>query len=156
MGEKPHENDDHDLAERTCRIEIDVKVRVREITRENVAGYFTPVETGEGLTWEWAERQNRLLRALLKDEESLEQFLTLITRDELEMLTDNVHTQHRSDDELFEKVFSTMDEADALYFREAKDEGLLSENLELLDKAFVIDWKKALIVHLHVVKQNGI
>jgi hypothetical protein len=35
---------------------------------------------GVGLAWAWAERQNRLLSALLQDEESLDQLVTGITR----------------------------------------------------------------------------
>lgn len=156
MADEPHEKDIQDVIERTCRIMMDVRVRVSEITPENVAGYFTSDETGGGLTWEWAERQNRLLRALLQDEDNLDQFLILIIKDELEMLTNNVYAKHRSEDELFEKVYSTMDSADALFFKKAKDDGLLSENLDLLDKAFVINWKEALIEDVRVAKQDNI
>jgi hypothetical protein len=46
---------------------MDVEIRISQITPEYVASYFTPDETGEGLSWEWAERQNRLLSAMLKD-----------------------------------------------------------------------------------------
>ena len=44
------------VVERTCRVVMDVRVRVTEITRESVAEHFTPSETGEGLPWEWAKR----------------------------------------------------------------------------------------------------
>lgn len=156
MGEKPHENDDHDLVERTCWIVMDVRIRIREITPENVADYFTPSETGEGLSWEWAERQNRLLLALLSDEETFSEFLTRITRDELHMLIESAHERYRSDDELFEKVYSKMDNADAIYFKTAKDDGLLSENTDLIHKAFVINWREASIKDAYVIKHENI
>lgn len=156
MADELREKNTQDVTERTCRIVMDVRVHISQITPENVAGYFTPDETGEGLSWDWAERQNRLLRALLKDEDNLGQFLILIIKDELEMLTNNVYAKHRSDDELFEKIYSKMDTADALYFQEAKDDGLLSENLDLLDKAFMINWKEALVEDIHVIIPDNI
>lgn len=138
--------------ERTCRVVLDVTISISEITPENVAEYFTPSQTGEGLSWEWAERQNRLLSALLVDEENLQEFLRRITRDELHMLIKSVHDQYRSDDELFEQVYSRMADEDAAYFHAAKEEGLLDENLELLDKAFTIGWKLAEIKDVRVIK----
>ncbi len=152
MADTTIEKDRSPIIERRCRIVIEVEIRISEITPENVADYFTPDETGEGLPWEWAERQNRLLSAMLKDEENLNEFLSRITRDDLEMLIESVHEGYRSDDELFEKIYSRMGSEDALYFQEAKAEGLLDDNLALLDKAFVIDWKRAEIKDVCVVK----
>lgn len=139
---------------------MDVPIRISEITPENVAGYFTPDETGEGLSWEWAERQNRLLSALLKDEASLDQFLAVITRCALELLIDSRLVADKQADEeedrLFERVFSKMGVEDARYFREAKWDGLLSENIYLLDKAFVINWRETLIEDVRVIKQDKV
>jgi hypothetical protein len=135
---------------------MNVRVRVSPITPENVAGYFTPDETGEGLSWEWAERQNRLLSALLKDEESLDQYLVGITRCSLELLVDSklvADDQADEEDRLFEKVFSKMSSEDALYFREAMRDGLFPENIELLDRAFLIDWRGADIENVCVLKR---
>jgi hypothetical protein len=155
LADEPHEKNSHHVTERTCRIVMDVRVRISEITPENVAGYFTPDETGEGLPWEWAERQNRLLSALLEDEESLEQFLVGITRCSLELLVDSrLVADDQADEEedrLFERVFSRMSSEDALYFREAMREGLFPENIELLNRAFVIDWRGTDIKDVRVV-----
>lgn len=158
MADELPEKVDHDMVERTCRIVMNVRVRVREITPDNVAGYFAPDETGEGLTWDWAERQNRLLSALLKDEESLDKFLIGIIRCDLELLIDTKQVADDLADEeeerLFERVFSRMSSGDVLFFREAMRDGLFPENIELLDKAFMIDWKKAEIRDVSVVKQD--
>jgi hypothetical protein len=151
VAANPPHKDSHNVLERTCRVVLDVTIRIDEITPENVAGYFTPSETSTGLPWEWAERQNRLLHALLKDEASLDEFLRLITKDELEVMTNNVSAKTQSDDELFERVYSKMGAEDALYFQTAKDEGLLGENLELIYKAFVIGWKEAAIKEVRVI-----
>ena len=61
MAENPSQKSSRPVIERKCRVVFDVHIRISEITPENVADTFTPDETGEGLPWEWAERQNRLL-----------------------------------------------------------------------------------------------
>lgn len=158
MADEPPEKDPQDVTEKTCRIVMDVRVRISQITPENVAGYFTPDETGGGLTWEWAERQNHLLSALLKDEESLEQFMAEITRCALELLVDSKQARgdqiDEEEDELFKKIFPKMGSEDARYFREAMRDGLFSENIELLDRAFVIDWRGANIKDVRVLKRR--
>jgi hypothetical protein len=145
--------------ERTCRLEIDVRVRVNPVTRESVAGYFTPDETGAGLPWEWAERQNRLLSALIVDEECLDQFLAVIIRSDLELLVDSRRVAgQRVDDEeerLFEEVLTRMGSEDALYFREAMRDGLLAENIELFYRAFVINWGGTEIIGMRILDRSG-
>lgn len=156
MAAEPPEKHTRDVTERTCRIVMNVRVRVSEITPENVAGYFTPDETSEGLTWEWAERQNRLLLVLLKDEEALDQFLAGIVRCALELLVDSRRVagdrEDEEEDRLFEKVLSRLSSEDALYFREAMEDGLFPENTELLDRAFRIDWRGVEIKEVRVIK----
>ena len=125
---------------------MDVPIRISEITPESVADYFTPDETGEGLTWEWAERQNRLLQALMKDEEALDQFLVSVAESDLGFLLESEQIgdlEDEEEDELFEKVYSRMGREDALYFEEAKRNGTLYHNIELVHRAFVTDWQSA-------------
>jgi hypothetical protein len=159
MVENPPEKNKPNVIVRTCRVVMDVEIRISQITPENVAGYFTPDETGDGLTWEWAERQNRLLSALLEDEESIGKFLVGIMRCALELLVDSRHIADdqtdEAEDRLFEMVFSKMGDEDALYFREVKRDGLLSENTCLLDKAFMIDWREANIEDVRVLKRRS-
>jgi hypothetical protein len=104
---------------------MDVRVHISEITPENVAGYFTPDETGEGLPWEWAARQNRLLLAMLQDEEVLERFLTHIVKSDLGFLLESQRITGLSDeaeDKLFENVYSGIDDEDRVFFEEARTE----------------------------------
>ena len=156
MVENSSEKDKLSVIVRTCRVVMDVEIRISQITPENVASYFTPDETGEGLSWEWAERQNRLLSAMLKDEESLGQFLVGITRCALELLVDSRQVADdqvdEEEDRLFERIFSKMGGADARYFREAMRDGLFPENIELFNKAFVIDWRGANIKNVRCLK----
>jgi hypothetical protein len=150
-------NKDQGVIERTCRIVMNVRVRISEITSENVAGYFTPDETGEGLPWEWAARQNRLLLALLQNEEVLERFLAHIVRNDLGFLLDSKRITGLSDeaeDELFEKVYSEIDSEDRVFFEEARKDGILYQNIELIHKAVVTDWKETDVIDLFVMKQD--
>ncbi len=157
MAENPPEKRGYNVIERKCRIVFDVNIRISEITPESVAGYFTPDESGEGLPWEWAERQNRFLLALLQDEEIVEQFLTNIAEGDFSFLLDSDRISGLSDDEedvLFEKVFTGMDDDDRVFFQEAKRDGILYHNIELVHKAFVTDWKGANIKNVRVLKKG--
>lgn len=144
MASTNPQDDGYKVIEKRCRISMDVTIRISEITPESVASYFTPDEAGEeSLTWEWAERQNRLLLMLLQDKEALDQFLVNITREELEMLTQSEHDPHAPtnwEDGLYERVYFQMGSEDALFFQEAKKDGIRYENTQLVEKAFVIDW----------------
>jgi hypothetical protein len=156
VAENPPEKHGYNVIERTCRIVFDVNIRISEITPESVAGYFTPDETGEGLPWEWAERQNRFLLALLQDEEILEQFLTNIAEGDFGFLLENKQINGLSDDEedaLFEKVFTGMGDDDRVFFQGAKNDGILYHNIELVHKAFVTDWERAEIENVRVIRQ---
>lgn len=142
---------DHHVAEVTCRVVMDVKIRVREITRESIADEFTP---SDDLAWEWAERQGRLLRALMSDGETLNQYLISIAKEDLSVLLncDQIEGMPADDeDELFEKLYSRLDDEDARYFREAKRDGILYENMRLLHRSFVTDWASAELKELHLV-----
>jgi hypothetical protein len=156
--ENPLEERSYNVIERTCRVVMDVKIRISQITPENVAGYFKPCETGEGLPWEWAERQNGLLLALLNDEEVLDQFLAGIAQSDLGFLLDSKRIKSLSDEEendLFERVYRGLDRDDRLFFEEVRKDGILYDNLQLIHKAFVTAWKETEVVEVLVVKQDN-
>jgi hypothetical protein len=142
------------LIERTCRITLDVKVLVSEITRENVTNSFIPDK--DGLMWEWAERQNRLLSLLIKDEEILKEFLAEVTRGDLEFIlnSDHIKPGKSIEQELIERIAMRMEGADALFFQEVKEEGILWENVRLVDEAFWLEWERAEIKEISVIKQG--
>ena len=157
MAEDPPEEHRFNVIERTCRIVFDVNIRISEITPESVAAYFTPDETDKGLPWEWAERQNRFLLALLQDEEALDRFLTSIAKGDFGFLLDSDRISGLSDedeDALFEKVFTGMGDEDSVFFREAKNDGILYHNIELVHKAFVTDWEGTNIKDVRVLKKG--
>jgi len=143
-----------DVVEKTCRVVLEVTVRIRQITRESVAGHFTADESGGGLPWEWAERQNRLLLALLKDEEKSARFLAQIAGDGLGLLLESEHVGMVPDeeDELWEEVYAGMGREDRAFFRAARRDGILGENIELIHEAIAVDWKGAEIEEVRVVE----
>lgn len=157
MAENPSQKSSRPVIERKCRVVFDVNIHISEITPENVADTFTPDETGKGFPWEWAERQNRLLLALLQDEEALEQFLTSITTSDFGSMLESDHIRGMPDEEegaLFAKVFARMGSDDCLFFQEAMNEGVLFDNIVLVHRAFVTDWKKAEIKDVSALKPN--
>lgn len=157
MDENPPEKHGYHVIERKCRIVFDVNIRINEITPENVASYFTPDKSDEGISWEWAERQNRFLLMLLQNEEVLDQFLTHIAKGDFGFLLESERIEGLSDDEedaLFEKIYSGMGDEDRLFFKGAKDDGILYHNIELVHKAFVTDWEKVEIKDVRVIKQT--
>jgi hypothetical protein len=156
--ENPPERRGYRVIERPCRIVFDVNVRVTEITPESVADYFTPGGAGEGISWEWAERQNRFLLALLRNEGVLDQFLTGIAKGDFGFLLESDRIRGMSDEEegaLFEKVFAGMGADDRDFFRRAKKDGVLHHNMELVHTAVVTDWGSAEIKDVRVLKRAG-
>jgi hypothetical protein len=146
------------VVERTCRIVLDVTVRVTEVTRESVTEHFTPSETDEGLTWEWAERQNRFLTALINDEEAFGRILASFAQDDLGLVLGSERIKGLPDgeeDRLYERIYSRMGKEDAAYFHEVQEEGHLWENLELFDRAIVTDWKMAAVGDVRVMGEGN-
>jgi hypothetical protein len=155
LVDEPQKKDAQTLIERTCRIVMDVRVRVREITPESVADEFTP---SDNLPWEWAERQSRLLRALLSDGKALDQYLLYVAKDDLCALLDSEHIVGPSGeevDDLLEGVYSGMADEDAQFFREARGDGILYDNTRLVDWAFVTEWASAWLIDIGLVGREN-
>jgi hypothetical protein len=151
VAEEESASSDHDAAEFTCRIVMDVPVRVREITPESAAEEFTP---SDELSWEWAERQVRLLRVLLSDGEALHRYLISVAKDDLGALLESDRIEGLpadEEDELFEGLYSMMVEEDSDFFRLARRGGILYENMRLVHQSFVTDWKGTELKELYLV-----
>jgi hypothetical protein len=155
VAEEESASSDCDMAEFTCRIVMDVPVRVREITRESAAEEFTPCDE---LSWEWAERQVRLLRVLLSGGEALNRYLIGVAKDDLGALLESDRIEGLpadEEDELFEGLYSALGEEDADFFRRAKRGGVLYENMRLVHRSFVTDWKTAELKELYLIGREG-
>jgi hypothetical protein len=157
VAENPSQKSSRPVIERKCRVVFDVNIHISEITPENVADTFTPDETGEGLPWEWAERQNRLLLALLQDEEALAQFLIGITTSDFGSLLESDRIRGMPDEAegaLFARVFAKLGSYDCAFFQEALKEGVLFDNIVLVHRAFVTDWQRAEIKDVRALKPD--
>jgi hypothetical protein len=136
---------------------LDVNILITEITPEIVASYFTPDETNEGLSWEWAERQNRLLQKLIEDHDALNRFVLVIAKDDLSELLDSQQVRDapaEEENEVLENVYLGMESEDAQFFQEAQKDGILYHNIVLIDRAFETDWKEAKLIDLKVINSD--
>lgn len=155
MADKQTEKQSYKVIKRKCRIVIDVPIHITEITPEIVADSFTPDESNEGMNWEWAERQNRLLQMLLNDEEALDEYLRGVAADDLGRMLENDSIGVLAKDgaeQVFQQLYAGMESADARYFDEAKKDGVLFHNARLVNEAFVTNWKRAELAGLMVIK----
>ena len=155
MVEEQPERGEQDAAEFTCRIVMDVKIRVQEITPESVADEVIP---SDDPSWEWANRQRRLLQALMKDDEILNQYLISIAKDDLGAILNSAQIEGPSaneEDELLEKLYPEINAEDAFFFRQARRDGILYENMRLVHKAFEPDWGSARLKDMCVIEMQS-
>jgi hypothetical protein len=147
------------MMERQLRVTLDLKILISELTREKIRQNPMWNEENQEALWQGAKMENRLLLALLQDEATLDEYLIYITRDDLAMLLESNQDTNPSvaiEDEIIERVYSKMESEDAQYFREAKENGFLYENLMLFETAFELDWKSAEIKDVRVMKEGQV
>jgi hypothetical protein len=131
---------------RRLRVTLDLTVTISDISQERVRRHFTWDKGDQESSWEQAERQQRLLLALLQDEMALHRFLVYVLTNDLgsklgaELMKKE---EIAEDDEILETVYGGMEAEDAGYDREVRDEGLLYENVQLVHESFVVDWRRA-------------
>jgi hypothetical protein len=59
------------------------------------------------------------------------------------------------EDDLLERVYSGMDDQDAQFFLDARRDRILYENTELVDKSLDIDWTRARIMDVYLIRPEG-
>ena len=139
------------VIEKHYRVTLDVKVLISEITRETLRQHWQWDENNQDSMWEQGGRQNRLLSALLENEEVLEKFLVYVIVDDLEA---KLGTESRNGyqvaetEKILESVYTLMEEEDAQFFREVRDKKIFSANTEIMEDCFVIDWDDTKIIEL--------
>lgn len=142
---------DGQVIEKHYRVMLDVKVLITEITRETLRQHWQWDENNQDGMWEQGGRQNRLLSALLKNEEILEKFLVYVIVDDLEA---KLGTESRNGyqvpetEKILEPVYTVLGEEDAQFFREVRDKNIFSANTEIMEDCFVIDWEETEIIEL--------
>lgn len=134
---------DTDTLERRYRMTLDFRVLVTDLRWQ---------DDGKGTAddrWhrrERTERQARLLRALLRDEAVLREFMTYLVTDRVcghqESELGRVFGV-RPEEEMLEPVYSKMSEDDAQFFREVVRDGLFMDNTWEFEESFAVGWTGA-------------
>jgi hypothetical protein len=137
--------------QKRLRVTLDFLVTVSDISQERVRRHYTWNEADPHSSWERAERQRRLLLALLQDERALHRFLVYVLMNDLDAkLGSELMKNERveEDDEILETVYAGMGEGDAGFFREVRSAGVLYESTQLVHESFVVDWQRTGLVNL--------
>ena len=135
-------------SERRYRMTLDFKVLIGDIVEESVG-------TGDGGDEEqgqdYVARQRRLLRALLRDEAVLAEFMTYLVTDRVCGHSDSELGrvfEVREQEEMLEPVYSGMREDDAQFFQEMRDADIFWENTERMELCFEVEWTGASLIEI--------
>ena len=144
---KTVKNTTPDVIEKRFRMTLDFRVLISEIAQEGDAREGEEAENER----ERAGRQNRLLRALLRDEAVLGEFMAYLVTDRVCGHSDSELGEVfgvRAEEEMLEPIYSGMGEEDARFFREVKEEGIFWDNTEQFEWCFAVDWTGANLIEI--------
>jgi hypothetical protein len=148
-----------EVLNRRFRMTLDFTLAVHEITQESVRQYFKGAQDISQSQWEMAERQNRLLLALLKNEEVLTRFLTYLITDEawsaVAIDYANVFEVDETE-EILEPVYSNLDEGDAEFFGRAREGEVFTDCTEMLEESFNVRCTRATITEVQIVAEGNV
>jgi hypothetical protein len=106
---------------------------------------------------EHRERQGRLLRALLRDEKVLDEFMTYLVTDRVCGHADSELGKVfgvKPEEEMLEPVYSKMGEDDARFFQEVNSGGLFWDNTEQFEWCFAVDWTGANLIEIRTEREG--
>lgn len=133
--------------ERHYRVTLDFRVLVREITPEVCRESFffndENASAGEPHFRENIERQRRLYRLLRGNRQALEQYLlSVLTQEVGNFVSGGLADAFDAadEDELLVPLYRRMNEEDARFFEECREEGALDVNTDLIATAFKVEW----------------
>ena len=135
-------------SERRYRMTLDFRVLIGDIAGESV-GTGDSGDEDEGQ--DYVARQRRLLRALLRDEAVLAEFMTYLVTDRVCGHSDSELGRVfgvREQEEMLEPVYSGMREDDAQFFREVRDADIFWENTERMELCFEVEWTGASLIEI--------
>jgi hypothetical protein len=152
-----------DTLEKHYRVTLDFKLLVREITSEvcQESDFFNDRSQGVGEAdfIENVERQKRLYQLLRRDKEVLERYLhAVLTQDAGDIaynkLVDAFNV--RDESEFLVPLYQRMGEDDTQFFEECREVGALDANVELISRAFKVEWIRAEIAEMNRVVEGDI
>ncbi|HEY0100347.1 MAG TPA: hypothetical protein VGB76_15485 [Pyrinomonadaceae bacterium] len=141
------------IVEKHYRMTLDFRVLVGDVRKDGVERAGDDEEGAD----EHLERQRRLLRALLRDERALDEFMTYLI---IDRVCDHPDSELgmvfgvRTEEEILEPVFSALGEDDAQFFREVRRDGILWDNTEQFEFCFAVDWTGATLIEIAAKKEG--
>jgi len=136
------------LTERVCRVTLDLRIRISEITLEKLRQSIYWDEADQVSSLALADRQNQLLRALLRNEVALDQFLAFVAAGDLKFRLDadpSVAVTVSDDDEILKSVLRDLGAEGARLVEEAAAVGSLLDDTELFHRCFSVDWDNSVL-----------
>jgi len=148
-----HGEPDTVIVEKHYRMTLDFRMLVGDVWKDGVGKDGDDAEGAD----EHLERQRRLLRALLRDERVLDEFMTCLVTDRVCSHPDSELDKVfgvKSEEEILETVFSALGQDDAQFFREVSQEDILWENTEQFECCFAVDWTGATLIEIAAKKEG--
>jgi len=140
--------------ERVCRLTLDCTIRIGEITsgmlRKSIYWDARDQESSLG----HAERQSRLLHALLRDRLALEQFLTYVVVTDLCVLMDtgpDLSFHVEDEDAILKRVYPAVNEKSSPVTEESRNRDTLFDDTELFHACFKVDWGRTVLREVEVM-----
>jgi hypothetical protein len=148
------------MLEKRLRLTVDFKIIADEITRQTVENYYRHYVNYQelmrsALTWEIAERENRLLHTLIQNAEALDRFLTYVILDEVDPAEGSrvrELLQVGNEEEILEPVILSLNEEDVEFFKGVCAEGLFHENTQLFKYSVSVEWLGARVMEIRVLE----
>ncbi|MBA3241427.1 MAG: hypothetical protein H0T60_09420 [Acidobacteria bacterium] len=142
------------ITERVCRLTLNCKVRVGEITPEMLRKSIYWDARDPESSMAHAERQSRLLHALLRDELVLEQFLTYVVATDLCVLMGtgpDLGFHLEDEDTILKRVYPAAGEEGGPDIEESRSCDTLFDNTELFHACFKVDWGRTVLREVEVI-----
>jgi hypothetical protein len=146
------------VTDKVCRVTLDLKIRIAEITFEQLRRSIYWDEADRASSIALADRQNRLLRALLRNEAALNHFLAYVAVGDLKFRLDadpSVNMPARDDDEILKSVLRDLGAEGARLIEEAAAVGSLLDDTELFHKCFSVDWDNSVISEIEPMRADA-
>jgi hypothetical protein len=136
------------ITERVCRVTLDCKVRVGDITPELLRKSIYWDDRDQESALEHAERQRLLLYALLRDVKALEQFLTYVVATDFGVLLDTspeVMFPLEDEDAILARVHPSTGGGEASSVEGDPGSHASFDDTELFHACFEVDWRMTIL-----------
>ena len=152
-------DNDAPIMERVCRLTLDCKIRVSEITAEMLRKSIYWDARDQESSISHAERQSRLLHALLHNGLALTQFLAYVVATDLCVLMEaNPGTGFDVGDEdsILKSVYTAADEGSGPFINDSQHWDAPFDDIELFHACFKVDWSKTVLRTVEVLPGDDV